>query len=276
MIYESAEPRNQFGQHLEINALAAPPGYSVAPQLAELLRGIESQLGLVEAGLFTPWAKRESDLDWDEIQSPTSNVAAFSIDDAQLNKATEVLFGQPLPFVAVLTPLLAPEAVVQNASHLTKYEFFETQAVYRQTDPKEIPTIEFLHWYQVRDLGAGGGSMPMSTVATALGGKLVFAQQVPADGTTTRAAPLVSFQDALRAQLGVSPLPGAPVGPPPLPGFPGPEDPLPTEPAPPPTIPAPPPTIPQGPQALNWAAPFFVGAAVFAGVVWLGGRKRGK
>ena len=284
MIYEKTKPRNRFGQQLDVNALAAPPGHSLQTNLVELLRGIEDMLGLVELGIYTPWARRDGDLAWTEIHKPDTNVAVFSIDDAQLNRATNELFGQPLPFVAVLTPLMHPMLIAKNASLLTRYEFFETQAVYNQTDSNEPPQIQFLHWYRVRDLGAsGGGTMPMSTVAVALGGRLVFGQQVPVESTTSREAPFMPFESALDAQFGGSPVPSLPEIPP-LPPFPGGGNPMPVPPPQspaPPAQPAPAPAPPSAPipkpgttapQAAQVDAMglLLVGAAAAAGVVLIG------
>lgn len=259
MIYERTKPRNKFGQQLEVQSLAAPPGTAVSQNLAELLRGVEEALGLVEIGIYTPWAGRQGDIEWKEITSPDTNVAVFQLSDKQLGQAKEVLFGQPLPFVAVLSSLMAPMLAVETAANASPYEFFETQAVYRQSDPGEPPRIQFMHWFRVRDLGAsGGGSAPMTSVAATLGGELVYAQQVPVEGSTSRLPPSMSFDDALSAQLGLDVPPAAPEFPT-LPGLPQPTPEVPTH-------------KPALPKEQSLVGPILLGGAIAAATFLIGRR----
>jgi hypothetical protein len=70
MDYEEYTPLNTFGSQAEFTALATPPGTSMEPQLAELMRDVVGLLGLPEAGVVTPWAERRGDFDV-PIRSPT-------------------------------------------------------------------------------------------------------------------------------------------------------------------------------------------------------------
>jgi hypothetical protein len=193
--------------------IPAPPGTSLGDMSAQgMLAEVAQALGLQAQGVYTPWATRSGDVSWDEIKNPDTNIALFSITDAQVNQAAEVTYGHPLPFVAVITKGPLTGQAVDNMWAGTAYKAYETQAVYRQDDAKNPPTITFLHWGERIDMSA----LPKQTLAlqpraASVSGSLVFAAQIPVQGTTVRAAPSTSFSDALQSQLVAS----GPVPPPP-------------------------------------------------------------
>jgi hypothetical protein len=217
MIYEQSRALNTFGPQVEFNALAAPASVAVSPVMGELLRNLTDQLGLKQVAVYTPWATQQGDLDWQEISRPDTNVAVFAINDPEVNKASELMFGAPLPFLTILTPHLITRGEAEAMLLGSPYEFYETQAVYNQGDSKVVPSIKFLHWVRRLDIGEGGNKS-MSAVADSLHGLLMFAQQVPVEGSTIREIPPTSFDEALRTQLGpIAPEPGPIPGPGPVP-----------------------------------------------------------
>lgn len=202
MSVEEFTPINQFGTAVGFSALGVPPGVAVQPQVAELLRDVAGSLGLPAVGVFTPWAGREGDIAWREVESPDTNVALFELTDAKINETTAVLFGTPLPFVVVVSEVLFSIAELQRIAEDSPYDLFETQAVYRQEDPNPVPKIYYLHWLRVKDVA----DMPrdaksMDSVAADMRGALMFGQQVPVESSTVREAPAISFDDALQSEL---------------------------------------------------------------------------
>lgn len=280
-LYEKSTSHSPLGKSVRMNAVGAPSGTSMSPQLLELLRDLPDQLGLPKVGLSTPWAGRISDLDWQEINKPDTNVQTFSLLDTDLLRAQQTLFGQPLPFVVIKTLKPVPRSTIETALIGSPYEFFETQAVYRQDDPNPIPRIEFLHWVRRRPLDEEGGK-PMVKVADQVGGDLQYGQQVPVENTTFREPPAVPFQQAFDAQFifgppvpppSVSPVPGLLPFPEvpglpdfPSPGLPEPQDPEREEPVP----------TPSSPAKMPFWGPVLVAGAVAAATVVIarGARKR--
>lgn len=199
-LYEAKAPHNHFGSSVQFNAVGSPAGTSMSPQLLELLRMMVEQLNLASIGISTPWATRISDLNWQEIHNPDTNIQTFIIRDVDILQAQQLMFGQPLPFLVLKTLNPIPRATVEAALVGSPYEFYETQAVYRQDDPNPIPRIEFHHWVRRRPLDQEG-SKPMSKVAESINGDLLFGQQVPVEGTTLREKPSIGFQQAFDAQF---------------------------------------------------------------------------
>jgi hypothetical protein len=201
----------------------------VEPQVAELLRDIALQLNLPEAGVVTPWATRKSDLDWQEISNPDTNIAMFGITDAKIQEASVVLFGQPIPFVTVFTDSPLTISDIERIAEDSNYDLFETQAVYSQADSDPIPKIQFVHWFRVKDISdqLTRSSKRMEAVAQEMRGTLLFSQQVPVGNSTIRQPPGISFEDAfdLQQQTPIEITPGNPPPstgpfPEPTPGFP--------------------------------------------------------
>ena len=233
------------------------------PHMLEQLRDISGKLNLAQVGISTPWAARVSDLEWRELKAPDTNVVTFLINDVDMTRAQEAMFGSPLPFVLIKTLDPVSAAALQNALQNTAYEFFESFAVYRQDDPNPVPRIEFHHWARRLDLDAEGrGSM--SAAADQLGGDLLFGQQVAADSSTIREAPAEIFQTAFDAQfLTPGPAPPQPRAEIP-PTFPGEDSPGPELEAPAPSTPA---------KKPYWG-PLLVAGAIATAIVFVGGRRR--
>jgi hypothetical protein len=201
MLYESKKPLNTFGSQAKHTSLGAPEGVAMSTQLAELLRDLTSQVGLRDAGVLTPWGARKSDLDWQEVK-PDTNIATFEITDRDIQTARDtVLFGQQLPFLGVLSGHLQSSSELQSILDGSPYEWYETLAVYRQDDKNSVPNILFFHWLKARpEDQIGRTSKSMDAVASEMFGRLLFAQQVPLEGSTIRSAPAVSFSQAFNTQ----------------------------------------------------------------------------
>lgn len=267
-LYMTTKPLNQFGTHVKFDALGAPPGTSMPSSVAELLRGLAEQLVLPSVGISTPWATRTSDLDWQEIRNPDTNVQTYILQDVDLARAQQAMFGQPVPFVVIKTLDPVPQAALEAAAQGSAYEFYETQAVYRQDDKNPIPRIEFFNWMRRVPLDEEGGK-PMGQVASELNGDLQFGLQVPVESTTSREAPTISFQEAYDAQFLPAPPGGDPV--PPVPEAPVPV-PDPEAPAPEPEKQVP---VPRAAAQPSWAPLLVAGTIAVAGVVlWQTTRKR--
>lgn len=192
--------------------IPAPPGTSLGQMAAQsLLAEVAEALGLSPLGVYTPWATRGGDISWDEIRNPDTNIAVFGLTDALIQQAAAVTYGQPLPFVAIITKSPMTQTAVDAMWAGTAYKAYETQAVYRQDDAKDPPTIAFLHWGERIDMAdLARQTLSLGPKAAAVGGALVFAAQVPVQTTSMRAAPSIPFDMALSSQLTAS---GAPVKP---------------------------------------------------------------
>jgi len=205
----------------EYTSIAAPPGTSLGDLSAQgMFAELGQALGLRPLGIFTPWASRTGDINWEEIRNPDTNIVTWEINDAQVNSVPTLSFGSPLPFITILTKGPMNQTDIAAMWEGTAYRPYETQAVYRQDDAKPVPTIYFMHWGERIDMA----ELPKQTLAlvpraAAAGGQLVFAAQIPHEGSTTRATPAVaSFQDAITSQLMASAPPPALPAPRPAPG----------------------------------------------------------
>lgn len=220
---------NPIGSALGAAGVIGPYGTPTpATNILDVLGDLSSLLGLVEIGVYTPWAARESSITWQEVrQPPETNVSIAGLTDANLRAVVTATFGTPLGWVAILSDVLPSVEVPEQAFQGTPYEFFHTQAIYSQADPKTVPTIRYLHWGRLRDQGdTWGGNANLEPVAAELHGTLVFAMQVNYDLTRQRAVPSASFEQAHAAQRGVVTIPITDGGPPAFP------DPLPDAPLP--------------------------------------------
>jgi hypothetical protein len=177
---------------------------------------LTTSLDLQVLGTYTPWASRTSDTTWEEITNPDTNIVLWGLNDDQIAAAMQLSYGSPLPFVAIITKGPMTQASIDAMWKGTAYKAYETQAVYRQDDAKPVPTIAFLHWGERIDMS----QLPKHTLtiaprAAAVGGALVFAAQIPSQGSTTRSTPATSsFQDALTAQMTIATPVTVPTGPP--------------------------------------------------------------
>lgn len=214
-----------YEPYAPLGELPLPPGVVLPtgfPQIGDLAK----QLGLKTFGVYTPWAARTSGVSWEPVsQPPDTNIAVFAINDALLAAAQALAWGQPIPFVAVLTEKSISPEVLTKAFGGTPYKFYETQAVYKQSDSAPTPHAYFLHWAENRQPGdAGSGKTSLAQAAAQVGGALTYSIQVNYNTTSARKPPGVSFQSALESQMANE----GPVPPPPPP----PSPPPPTEPPP--------------------------------------------
>jgi hypothetical protein len=241
--------------------IPAPPGTSLGAMDSQgILAEAAATLQLQPLGVYTPWASRTGDTTWEEIKNPDTNVALWGITDAQVAAVQQITFGSPLPFVAIITKGPMTQTSVDAMWSGTAYKAYETQAMYRQDDAKPVPTIFFLHWGERIDMA----ELPKQTLAlepraAAVGGVLVFAAQIPVQGSTARTSPpaVASFQDALEAQLTLAPVVVMP-------------------PAPPPVVIAPPPVVPVAAAKTNLSLPIAVGlGGIVLGYMFWSKRERG-
>lgn len=207
--YEPYEPLGEF---------PLPPGVKLPtgfPQIADITK----QLGLPEFGIYTPWGARTSGVTWEDVQQPPdTNIAVFGINDNLLAAAQTIALNQPIPFVAVLTDAASTPDHVEKVLKGTPYKFYQTQAVYRQSDAAPTPRIYFLHWAERRQPGdSDHGSGNLTQAAVTLGGKLTYSMQVNYNTTSSRPVPGVPFQSALAAQMAGGGETPAPPPPPDLP-----------------------------------------------------------
>ena len=255
-------------KRLSPSALGVPPGTAVDPQVAELLRDIVLQLRLPEAGVTTPWGTRVGDMKWEEIEHPDTNIASFRLTDAKIKNASTALFGQQLPFITVMTGELQMASELKRILEGSDYELFETQGVYSQDDPDPIPNIRYLHWLRVLDLAdqPTRNVKPMEQVAREMHGTLLFSQQVPVEGTTSRQPPAISFEDAFNLQepAPIDVVPGDP-GAPTFPSNPGVPD---QQPPPSEQLPAP------VASRASLAGPVLLGLGILGATIVVGRRMR--
>jgi hypothetical protein len=207
-----------FGRSMGVGSLIAPPGVPTSNgDTTDVYGDLTRLLGLANLGTYTPWAERTGSMNWEQVNMPPeTNIAVAGLNDALLAQSTQLMFGQKLGWIAVLSDQLPAIDAPGRAFQGTAYEFFQTLGVYNQDDPSTPPRIRFLHWARLReqtDKTSGGGSI--EAAAAALGGRPVFAVQV--DYTTTAKVPLPaqSFEEVIRLQLSAGT--PAPVGPTPTP-----------------------------------------------------------
>lgn len=210
---------SSYEPYAPVGEFPLPPGVTLPvgfPQIGDLAK----QLGLSQLGIYTPWGARTSGVTWEPVsQPPDTNIAVFGINDALLAAAQTLSLNQPVPFVAFLTEKANSPEVIADALKGTPYKFYQTQAVFRQSDAAPTPRIYFLHWAERRqpgDSGMGNGSLQQ--VANSIGGLFSYAVQVNYNTSAMRSSPAVGFQSALETQMGTDgPTPPGPPPPDPLP-----------------------------------------------------------
>jgi putative hemolysin len=185
--------------------IVAPPGTSLGQLSPDVFADLAAELGLPSLALMTPWATRAGDIAWTPITHPDTNIMLWGLTDAQLAAVTAATYGQPLPFVGIVTEGPLTDASLERLWEGTPYAPYETQAVYGQHDDKPVPTILFLHWGEL----LGPESAParprsLESAASHAQGQLVFAAQVPRQPQTDREEPVMPFESALSAQLSLS------------------------------------------------------------------------
>lgn len=191
--------------------IPAPRGTSLGQMAAlDLWNEIAESMNLPFRGTYTMWALREGDMDWQPVPSqPDTNYLVWSINDQAVARARELAFGNPLPYVVILSERLLSTTDVARLWKGTAYEAYQTEAVYRQDDPKATPAMVFMYWGERRDMPAGPEqTLSLDQAAADADGQLVFAAQVASQGTTKREFPGIHFMDAFQMQR--TPLPEEP------------------------------------------------------------------
>jgi hypothetical protein len=231
-----------------------------------------------KVGVYTPWAEQKSDMVWEEIAHPDTNVALFELGPV-LGLLGSLGMGQP-GYIAILTttPLTSGMAKAMYAG--TPYKLDSVQAVYPQVTGG-AEKIAFLYWGTQRDPSDGaGGPGDVATAAASVVGKLVFAQQLAIGSSSVRppAAPgtfepayEIAFKQDIQVITNSSGSSG-PLPPPPIPlPPPGPAP----APAPGPAPPPPAPPAPPAPEKASMVGPVLVGlgAAILGFALIRAGRK---
>lgn len=198
-LYETHVAIKPTGSVRGYASLGSPPGVVLPAALEDLLQGLVGTLSLAPAGILTPWAARTGDVAWTDIVKPDTNISTFAMSEVMLKQAEQALFNTPLPFVLVLTDKIQPTTQLQEILDEAPYELYQTQAVYRQSDAKSIPSIAYVHWLKVKDLDEQPSTpKSMDTVAQEMGGgRLLYGQQVPVESSSIRPAPTMPFSQAL-------------------------------------------------------------------------------
>lgn len=206
-----------------MSGVPAPGGVSLPPGLAAFVDLFTPLLTQAQVDLLTAWSTRVDATAWEpNPMPPSTNVAIFSLTDQAVQAAQVAAFQQPVPFVGVLSRSQSTPDAVRMAAEGSAYRYYETQAVFSQSDMGDPPKITFLHWFEARQAGdASGGSKLLSTVASQLAGSLVFAMQVDYRTTVKRLPPTMSFIDAYTLQFGPPPGGDVPTSPPIVPVVPG-------------------------------------------------------
>lgn len=172
-------------------------------------QALEETLKSISAGqVMTPWAERQGDLDWQDIQVPSENYLVYPLTDKVLDAAKSASFGHEPNWVAILATKPAMIDAVDQALTGRPYRLASTQGIYGQADGHPVPQPLVLYWLELRDdphdLSGGRGSM--EAAAKQLGGALVFPMPVPRSGEE-RDHPDVGFTTA----IGVAGAPKVPV-----------------------------------------------------------------
>lgn len=218
-----------LGTHT-LNGRSAVPipsssGLGALPSL-ELFEGVPQSLQLPLLGYYILWAEQKGDLEWEEQPAPLSQgdykaLALYALSDENVRQAEEIAFGDPLPFVAIVTQAPMSATAIEQMWKKTAFAPYETIAIFDDASQEPVPPMLFLHWGQRIDMAnAPQHVQPLQSAAEQYNGRLVWAAQVGESpyGGGWREWPTLPFADALAAQLALTPSsiqPGAPPAPPP-------------------------------------------------------------
>lgn len=170
--------------------------------LVDLLQQRAEPLAVV-----TPWGSQTGDVSWDTIAQPEWDVVLFPLSDQVLKAAENATYGHPVGWIAVLTEKPVSLQAAYDAFVDRRYSFLSADAVYRQDDSAPTPKIYYLYWAELRDDPSDqeGGTQSLDSAARLLGGKLVFASQVPRTASA-RTHPLLPVQTVIAAQKTPTPV----------------------------------------------------------------------
>lgn len=154
--------------------LPFPQGVTASRERTSQLLQIPEEVGLPRFGVFIPWAKKNGTT-WLEVDTPDEVYEAFGLSGGSIEQATkEVLWGDPIPYVAVLTRGLPDGSAMLKAFDGTGYEPVETWATYSSSDTKHVPDPVFLHWLMAVDDESVGD---LEDAAASIRGALVYVQR---------------------------------------------------------------------------------------------------
>lgn len=199
-MYEHKKPLSAFGSTLDYDSLPIPEGTNLSVELLGLLEQLPVEMSLPMDGHVTPWAVQDG-LSWrPNVESPAENLELYSISSREVREAYDKLFGQPIPYLGVVTYELPTATQIDQALEGTDYEWFETLAVYDQVQTQDaVPPIFYFHWISLREAGEKR-SKDLGAAMVEMGGTLVFASRVPYSKTSVRAWPAMDFQTAIDSQ----------------------------------------------------------------------------
>lgn len=161
-----------------------------------LRRTLDATTAGAPLGVYVPWGKRQGGVTW-TTEPGGADIIVYPLTDALIRAATAEAFGNEPPWIGVLAPQPTESGAADAVFNGTRYDLFETQGVYSVEDARPAPQIEFLYWAKLHD-EVGGGRNSLETLASRLGGRLVF----PIEGTDPgRERPPFPFQFALNQQL---------------------------------------------------------------------------
>ncbi len=179
-------------------------GYHLAVEA--MLRTLKSSKAFAPLGVYMPWAKQNGAIHWTTIENPDHEVVIYPIAASTIDRVNQASYGCEVPWVAVLTQKPVQAIVAEQAWDATRYDLFEVEAVYDVDDNRPAPRICFLYWAKLHE-DVGGGRQSLDTVATRLGGTLVFPVQLAI--IAARQKPPLPFQMVLDAQLAAASMPAA-------------------------------------------------------------------
>lgn len=180
-----------------LGALGAPA--SMNDEATQAILGLLTQLQPVATVI--PWATLDdSSGKW--VPSVTSSVRyqLFSVSAAILDTAQRLAFGQPVGFVCVVDGVRHSQP--SDLFDGTPWEYFESDAVFDESEVAEPPKIRFLYWGKLRDEGAiSGNASTLEAHVKTQGGQLVYPVNLPVSG---RPLPTTPFDVAMQRQFGVA------------------------------------------------------------------------
>jgi len=165
--------------------------------LEELGRQVAAEAPFGELSL---WALQDSEESFVPAQTKKKYLA-FPVDPRRLSAAQAAAFGQPIPFVAVLSERMTKLSDVEAAWENTPYEDAGTEVVYREDDGKGVPTGYFLHWANLRGDQVAVDYSKLGPSVIALGGILVYLLPAGITGKE-RPAPEIPFSVAHEVRTG--------------------------------------------------------------------------
>ena len=200
-MYEQSKPLSAFGSTLDMDELPLPEGESLSPELIAALSSLPTDMEMPASEVLTPWAVKESDFTWQpNTEAPKYNLQTYKISTGQVRQGYDKLFGQPIPYLAIVSKDQIPKAQMESALDGTDYDLYETIAVYDQADKSTVPQIAYFHWISMSEEGKKR-TRTLGQAVSDVHGHLRFAARVSYADTAARAFPAMSFDEATDTEL---------------------------------------------------------------------------